>query len=177
MLIVNKGAVYSPQTEFCEAKANLEPLVIAAYKKSKSSCSYEEWIERKGGLYPCLWETFLGSLSAASNIPTIDWEDEKVYDIFERRSGDWFFQDMFPDFKFATEKDRVYDPIISMNPVATDCEKYMGTLADFLKEYGGMPETCILLANSCTPEQLQKIVKQKSDEAAFGWDKWDIIYI
>lgn len=35
MLIVNKGAVYSPQTEFCEAKANLEPLVIAAYKKSK----------------------------------------------------------------------------------------------------------------------------------------------
>lgn len=66
---------------------------------------------------------------------------------------------IFPGFVFATDEQEQEDCIMSMNPVATTDQKYLGTMEEVKAMYGSLPETCIFIANNCTPSQQVELLQ------------------
>lgn len=87
---------------------------------------------------------------------------------------------------FVCDRYRV-TPILSMNPCHTQSEEYMGTLAQWIERFGElMPQQCILLVNSCTPQQqcelnalLGKTRANQDGQGGIWVEKlwWDVIYL
>lgn len=119
--------------------------------------SYEEWLQSKGGLYKCMWMKFLEIIEVSENLPTPDFDDEKVQKLLSLSW--WDFRDVFPGFVFATDKQEQEDCIMSMNPIATTDQKYLGTMEEVKAMYGALPMTCIFIANNCTPSQQVELLQ------------------
>ena len=119
--------------------------------------SYEEWLQSKGGLSKCMWMKFLEIIEVSENLPTPDFDDERVQKLFSLSW--WDFRDVFPGFVFATDKQEQEDCIMSMNPIATTDPKYLGTMEEVKAMYGALPVTCIFIANNCTPPQQVELLQ------------------
>ena len=186
--LMKKGAVYAPQNTFHDISKIKEMLSytydsLVSYKWDSSweyqmnkagitfegrtsygnpvadlvTMSYEEWIQSKGGLSKCLWNKFLETLKISENLPAPDFDDERVQKLFSLSW--WDFRDVFPEFVFATSEQEQEDCIMSMNPIATTDQKYLGTMEEVKAMYGALPMTCIFIANNCTPPQQVELLQ------------------
>ena len=139
ILVIQKG------TEECNEKSLIEQGWIFE--------SFEENLTRRGGFKKVAWEYFIKHVCVVTeNIPVIDFADEVMVktvlsDFF------WDFSNVFPNFFFASYKDKIENGILSMNPVASTSAYYFGTLEEFMSKHKQAPRQCVFIANNCTPVQ------------------------